>query len=122
MENNQETTSSDSLLDLVFDKSTSLIVYIYPLVSLIGLVGNIVAFQVFSRKKFANTVFATYFRFLTITDTISLLLPLNKFLELNMNIRVQEISMISCKLKTYLTYVIPTISVNYATLSFLSQI
>ena len=55
--------------------------YCYPVIVVVGTIGNILAYIIFSRKRFENTIFATYFRFLLIIDTIGLVyLALGKFL------------------------------------------
>jgi hypothetical protein len=102
--------SSSSIDDNMLTKSTTIIVCFYPIITFIGVIGNLLSFKIFSRKKFENTVFSTYFRFLTLADTLTLVLPLNKFLELNLNIYIQNMSEYLCKYRMYMTYVIPPIS------------
>jgi hypothetical protein len=53
----------------------------YPVICLLGVVGNILAFLVFSRKKFENSSFSVYFRFLAVSDTVAVLYSLNNFLK-----------------------------------------
>jgi hypothetical protein len=53
----------------------------YPIICVLGIVGNILAFLVFSRKKFENCSFSIYFRFLSVTDTVAVLYSLNNFLK-----------------------------------------
>ncbi len=97
-------------VEKILEKISTIIVYLFPFITIIGLLSNLIAFVIFSRKKFKNTVFATYFRFLALFDTLSLLLPLNKYLELKLNIHIMDMSNLFCKLRIYLTYSIPPMS------------
>ncbi len=92
------------------DFTKTIITYLYIVIVLIGLFTNALTFVVFSRKKFQNTVFSMYFRFLVISDTASLFLPINKFFELGMNMYFRNISDLLCKVRYYLVYVINPIS------------
>jgi hypothetical protein len=94
----------------IYQQIRTIIVYSFILIIILGIVFNTLAFIVFSRKRFKRTVFATYFRFLIITDTLSLLMPLNKILEINYNIYIEKISNTLCKLRMYVPYVISPIS------------
>jgi len=44
-----------------------------------GIAGNIMSFIVFSRKKFKNTIFETYYRWICILDIISFSYPINDY-------------------------------------------
>lgn len=95
---------------MLLSQGQNIIVYLFPLISLIGVVANILAFIIFSRKKFQNTIFSIYFRFFIIFDTLSLMLPINKLLEMNFNIIIADISDSLCKFRYYYAYVSVPIS------------
>ena len=78
-----------------------ILIYSFPLVTLIGLITNSISFVIFSRKRFRNTIFSTYFRFYILFQTLNLILPINKMLELNMNIYVSQSSNFMCKLRFF---------------------
>ena len=87
-----------------------IIEYLFLVPQLVGFIFNIPAFVVFSRKKFKNTIFSTYFRYLCISDTITLLFRF----EYIFNLKVFEfriISIFSCKIINYFVYFISSLSV-----------
>lgn len=88
----------------VFNTISTLIIFFYPFISLIGIITNSLSLVIFSRKRFKNTVFATYFRFLTLIDTFIVLLPINKFFELYFNFYIENQSNFFCKLRMFLPY------------------
>ena len=88
--------------------------YCYPVIIIIGTIGNILAFIIFSRKRFENTIFATYFRFLLAVDTVGLLyLALGRFLKLRFNFIIRDINEPLCKLTMLLAYSVPPISAYF---------
>jgi hypothetical protein len=87
--------------------------YLYLMIVIVGTVANVLAFVVFSRKAFKNTIFSTYFRALLVVDTIGLLfLTLGKFLSLEFGIDLRDLHLILCKITMPLAYSIPTISAH----------
>ena len=86
----------------------TIILYAYPLITLIGLITNSISFVIFSRKSFQKTIFSTYFRILLLFQTLNLVVPIDKMLEYNFNIFSSRISLITCKLRAAFAYV------NYA--------
>ena len=74
----------------------TIIVYSFPLITLTGLVTNSLSFYIFSRTKFQNTIFSTYFRFYLLFQTLNLILPINKMFELNFDMFFSRISKLSC--------------------------
>ena len=84
--------------------------YVYAVVCLIGLIGNMLALIVFSRKKFQNSIFSTYFRILTIFDLLTLLIRVDYFFGKFFNISLRNFTDWSCKLMYFLIYCIPAIS------------
>lgn len=81
------------------------VAYTYPIISMIGFIFNVLAFIVFSGKKFEKTSFSIYFRFLIISDILSLLLPINRILELNFNIKLQDVSDVFCVIRVFYSYI-----------------
>jgi hypothetical protein len=79
----------------------TIIVYSYPVIALIGLTANCLSFLIFSRKIFKNTVFIIYFRFYVVFQIINLVMPINKMLELNLDIFLSRISSFACKLRYF---------------------
>ena len=74
----------------------TIIIYTFPGITLIGLITNSISFYIFSRKRFQNTIFSTYFRFLLLFQTLNLILPINKMLEWNFLIYLNRISKFFC--------------------------
>lgn len=87
--------------------------YLYLVVIIVGTLANIMAFIIFSRKKFENTLFSTYFRVLLVIDTIGLLyLTLAKYLFLAYKINIRDLNLILCRITMPMAYSIPTISAH----------
>ena len=95
--------SEETVLEVIY--------YLYLLLVIVGTLANILAFIVFSRKKFKNTVFSTYFRILLIIDLIGLLYStLGKFLNFEFGINLRNISAFLCRITMPIVYSIPPIS------------
>jgi hypothetical protein len=77
------------------------IVYTFPVISFIGFITNIISFVIFSRKRFENTIFSTYFRFYLVFEIINPIFPINKMFELNFEIYFGLISDFCCKLRRF---------------------
>ena len=90
--------------------TTYIINSLLPITALIGILTNTIAFIVFSRKTFRNTVFSTYFRFVTIFDTLSQLTTFNKYFEVNLGFYIKNLSIFACKFRYYYSYVITPLS------------
>ena len=86
------------------EKISEIVYFSYPVIVSIDLVCNCLAFIIFTRKKFRNTVFWIYFRFLVIFDSFSLFFPINSFLELAFEIRIKNFSNFLCKFQMYWVY------------------
>ena len=85
--------------------------YCYPVIVAIGTIANFLSFIIFSRKRFRNTIFATYFRILLIMDTIGLVyLAMGKFLYFKSKIHIRDFNVTLCRLTLLLAYSIPPIS------------
>ena len=83
---------------------------IYLLLIFFGIGGNILALIIFSRKKFHNTIFSIYFRFLCLFDTFAILFAIDDFISYHFNIYLKGISSFSCKFLMYLSYITPSVS------------
>jgi hypothetical protein len=80
----------------------NIIIFTFPAITLIGLITNTISFVIFSRKRFQNTIFSTYYRLFILFQSLNLIiLPINKMLELNFNIYFSKISSFSCKLRFF---------------------
>jgi hypothetical protein len=79
----------------------------FPIVVICGFMANIVSIIVFSRKFFRKTIFFTYFRVLTITNTLTLILCLITFFKNHLDINVEHFYAFSCKLVLTLAFVVP---------------
>jgi hypothetical protein len=84
--------------------------FLILLPQIVGLLFNIPTFIVFSRKKFQNTIFSTYFRYLCISDTITLLFRLEYLFNLK-SFDHRSNSIYSCKILGYFVYLIPSFSI-----------
>jgi hypothetical protein len=98
-----------SLTDVLITSKTA-VVCLYLLIAVIGLISNLLSFIIFSQKKFQNTVFSIYFRFIVIFDILSMMIPVNKFFEFNLNIWFRDFSDPLCKFRYYYIYVVFPIS------------
>jgi hypothetical protein len=87
-----------------------IIEYLFIITILIGILFNIPAFIVFSRKKFKNTIFSTYFRYLCISDTITLLFKFEYIFYLKV-FDWRSSSIYLCKIINYFVYLIPSFSI-----------
>jgi hypothetical protein len=94
----------------ILNISKTIFVYTYPVISIIGLITNSLAFVIFSRKKFHNTIFFIYFRFILLFDIFSMMIPINKFFESNFNIYFRDFNQSLCKFRYYYIYVVYPIS------------
>ena len=79
----------------------TIIVYTFPVISLVGFITNIISFVIFSRKRFQNTIFSTYFRIYLVFEIMNLILPINKMFELNFGMYFYFISDFCCKLRRF---------------------
>ena len=80
------------------------------LVATIILIGNILCFYIFSRKKFKSTIFSSYFRYDLLINLFYLFLPIDYFLELSRNVETKLISDLACKMYRYYEDVVTPIS------------
>jgi hypothetical protein len=88
-----------------------IVMYLFLVVVFFGILGNLAAIKTFSRNRFKNTVFSTYFRFMTVTDSISLLFyTLFKYLQWEIDFNIRVLSGHLCQLFLIIAYAIPATS------------
>ena len=92
------------------DEQLKILTHIYAIVCSIGLCGNILSLIVYSRKKFQNTIFSTYFRLLSLFDFLTLLIRFDYILNEYDCINIRAFSIFICKLIYYFVYIQPSIS------------
>lgn len=81
-----------------------IIIYLYPLIISLGIIGNAFSFLIFSRKQFKKTIFQVYFRLVSISNTLAVIIPVNYFLMYQFNYDISKLSSFTCKLMDYLIY------------------
>ncbi len=86
--------------------------YLHIVVYIFGTSGNILAFFVFSRKKFQNTVFSFYFRLLAITDSFTIFFAINEFLKYQLNVKFENYTFILCKSVLYFIFIFGPMSAH----------
>jgi hypothetical protein len=90
--------------------ATKMIACFFPAISAAGFILNGLTFAIYSRERFKNTIFSTYFRYLLFNDSLALLIAIDIFMYDVFNINLSTISHITCKLEEYFIYLVPTIS------------
>jgi hypothetical protein len=81
-----------------------IILLFFPFIYLLGLIGNILSFIIFSKKKFKNTIFDVYFRSLNILYSIMLQYVVIDLLKYRFDINLELKSKISCKFLNYIYF------------------
>jgi hypothetical protein len=76
----------------------------------IGLIANLLSIGIFSRKRFKNTIFETYFRFMSLTDLISLAYPINSYFNFRYDTETYNLSFLLCYYLDYIQFVFPATS------------
>ena len=84
--------------------ASTILIILYPIISAIGTVGNIVAFIVFSRPRFRRTIFFYYFRVNLIVDLFVILNASIDFLNYQFNINVENFTIFLCNSRQYSVY------------------
>lgn len=80
-------------------------------ITIIGLLGNIAAFIIFSRKRFQTNSMGIYCRALAITDSLIIFLQTTgDFATVFFNINLYPLTTISCKLSTFFFVIGPPTS------------
>ena len=83
---------------------------LYLTVCIIGFTANKLTWFVFSRKKFQNTIFSTYFRALCLFNSLTILFRIDTFLDAFDLKNIKSYSSFSCHSYYYFIYVIPDLS------------
>lgn len=91
---------------IILDK---IFLLIFPFIYLFGIVGNMLSFLIFSRKRFENTIFEVYFRSLNILYSIMLQYVVIDFLKYRFDINLELISNNVCKFLNYIYFTLAPI-------------
>ena len=89
---------------------TNIFGYSFPILLVIGAIGNVFSFIIFSRNKFRKTSFSLYFRVLAICDTFTLLYTIYDMRKEMFGIDLQNGSFYWCKTAYYWLYSIAPVS------------
>jgi hypothetical protein len=95
---------------MINENTTAILLDLYITVCAISIVGNILALIIFSRKTFQNTIFSTYFRFLTIFDILTILNGIDDLITLSGVGTYWTTSILTCKMAYLINYSMPSIS------------
>lgn len=87
------------------------LLYLYPVLIIVGSIGNMLAFYIFGCKNFKKTIFSLYLRVLCCVDTFTLVfLATNKFIRLRYEISLRDVDLFWCKFTMWLTYCVSPMS------------
>ena len=86
--------------------------YLYGFIFGLGILGNLLSFVVYSRKRFRNTIFNIYFRLYVISDSIVLVQALDLGIMYAREIYVSDYSPFWCYFQGYLFYAACPISAH----------
>jgi hypothetical protein len=98
-----DTTTAEETIQQIF-------VYLYSLLFILGMIGNILAYSVFSSKRFRKLSFSIYFRTLTLTDSLTLFNVFRKILLFKYLIDLKQNSQFLCSTVYFISYAVPPIS------------
>ena len=88
----------------------SVLIVLFPIVSTVGMISNIIALLIFSRKRFQNTIFCVYFRFNIVLDTYVIFNACIDFINYQFDINVESFSAIICHSRQYSVYALAAIA------------
>jgi hypothetical protein len=88
----------------------SIVLSFYPIILFFGLIGNFTTFLIFSRKKFKLLKTTIYFKFLNITESITLSISVIDYLNFQFGISLLNVSRPFCKLTYYVLYMFSPVS------------
>lgn len=77
---------------------------IQVIISILGIIANIVTFCVFCRKRLRTTSYSAYYRSVAILDCIVLTQALKYWLRANFNVDLNLVTYLFCKLSDYFTH------------------
>ena len=81
----------------------NIFLYLYPPLFVLGTIGNIIKYIVFSRPKFRNNFF-NLFRYLSITSSIVMLYVIIDFMSYLFNMNLENVSYPFCKSVLFIVY------------------
>ena len=91
-------------LEYIFE---TIICFEYPVVCLFGLLGNMLAWLVFSRPNFRNTLFDVFFRAIALNDSYVICNALVDFLSYQFALNADSQAAFVCKWRMYTLYALP---------------
>ena len=92
-----DSSSIDILLKILF--------HTFLIASLVGYITNIISFVIFSGKTYKNTVYSVYYRFSALLCIfLSLIMPINKYVEFNFDVKFWNYGDGLCKFRMYAFY------------------
>ena len=97
-------------MELDLDLLKCIVLSFYPVVFIFGLIGNFTTFFIFSRKKFKLLKTTIYFKFLNVTETITLSFSMVDYLNYQYGINLLNASYIFCKFTYYILYIFSPVS------------
>ena len=83
---------------------------LYPIIFILGFVGNVISFIVFSQKRFRNTLFNVYFRALNLIYSFTITYTLFDYFNYQFNANIQTVSWLVCHFNLYLIYSIAPVA------------
>jgi hypothetical protein len=89
----------------VLTQIVSALYIVWLVIETSGIVANALAFTAFSRKRFHNTVFSTYYRFLCIADSLELATHIFYALQQELNANWDNQSLLICAIVRYTSFV-----------------
>ena len=92
------------------DVISSIFVTSYLIIFLLGIVGNIISYIVYSRKEFKKYSFSIYSKSLALSDTIQLLFAFNDYFRLSKLFVIPIRSFFLCKSFFYVSYIFGPVS------------
>jgi hypothetical protein len=96
----------DDELDLI----KTIFLSFFPIIYILGFLGNVVSFIIFSQKRFKNTIFDVYFRTLNIIYSFTITYTLFDYFNYQFDANVQTISWLFCRFNLYLIYSIAPVA------------
>lgn len=96
--------------------------YIQAILGIVGILGNIVAFCIFSRPKLCRSSYSFYFRVVVVLDSILLAHPIVKWINMIFYSQVESIHSFFCNTKDYIAYVAGLASLWVMTLVLLDRL
>lgn len=93
-----------------YEKITYIFINIQAIVGILGIIGNILAFCVFSRTGFKKHSYSFYWRIMSICDIIVVLETFDNWANFILDANIQSISAFLCTINEFHTYVASKVS------------